>query len=177
MEIFVTGLHIGLCFFLLLIVLLQPGKGADFGAAMGGSSQGGEIFGATGSVSLLTKITALAAALFMGTSLTLAWFSNAPATGRDLSPDALENQIGAGAVDEGAAKKAEEAEAPGSETAAPADEASPVEGAAAAPVDEAAPADSAAPSQDGNEGPGEATGEAGEPTPAAEGSTAPAEGE
>ena len=55
MEVFITGLHIGLCFFLILVVLLQPGKGADFGAAMGGASQ--EVFGASGGVSLLSKIT------------------------------------------------------------------------------------------------------------------------
>ena len=55
MEIFITGLHVTLCFFLILVVLLQPGKGADFGAAMGGASQ--EVFGASGGVSLLSKIT------------------------------------------------------------------------------------------------------------------------
>ncbi len=86
MEVFITGLHIGLCFFLLLVVLLQPGKGADFGAAMGGASQ--EVFGATGGVSLLSKITAAGAAMFMGTSLSLAWFSNAP-PGTDLTPEQL----------------------------------------------------------------------------------------
>ncbi len=86
MEIFITGLHITLCFFLILVVLLQPGKGADFGAAMGGASQ--EVFGATGGVSLLSKITATVAALFMATSLSLAWFSNAP-PGTDLTPEEL----------------------------------------------------------------------------------------
>jgi len=86
MELFVTGLHIGLCFFLLLVVLLQPGKGADFGAAMGGASQ--EVLGASGGVSLLSKITGVAAAMFMGTSLSLAWFSNAP-PGTDLTPEEL----------------------------------------------------------------------------------------
>ncbi len=74
MELFITGLHITLCFFLILVVLLQPGKGADFGAAMGGSSQ--EVFGAGGSITILTKLTAIVAAMFMSTSLTLAWFSN-----------------------------------------------------------------------------------------------------
>ena len=87
MEIFITGMHITLCFFLILVVLLQPGKGADFGAAMGGSS--GEVFGASGGVSLLGKLTAGVAAMFMATSLTLAWFSNAP-PGSDLTPEALE---------------------------------------------------------------------------------------
>ena len=75
MQFFIVGLHITLCFFLILVVLLQPGKGADFGAAMGGSSQ--DVFGATGSVTLLTKLTAIVAGLFMATSLTMAWFSSA----------------------------------------------------------------------------------------------------
>jgi len=70
MELVITGLHIGLCFFLILVVLLQPGKGADFGAAMGGASQ--EVFGASGGISLLSKITAGVAAMFMVTSLYLA---------------------------------------------------------------------------------------------------------
>ena len=86
MEIFITGLHITLCFFLILVVLLQPGKGADFGAAMGGASQ--EVLGATGGVSLLSKITGAVAAMFMATSLSLAWFSNAP-PGTDLTPEEL----------------------------------------------------------------------------------------
>jgi len=92
MELLVTGLHIGLCFFLILVVLLQPGKGADFGAAMGGASQ--EVFGASGGVSLLSKITAAVAAMFMATSLSLAWFSNAP-PGTDLMPEELSNAIDA----------------------------------------------------------------------------------
>ena len=73
MQFFIVGLHIVLCFFLILVVLLQPGKGADFGAAMGGASQ--DVFGASGSVTLLTKLTAVVAGLFMATSLSLAWFS------------------------------------------------------------------------------------------------------
>ena len=93
MHIFIVGLHIVLCFFLILVVLLQPGKGADFGAAMGGSSQ--EAFGATGSVTLLTKLTAIVAALFMITSLSLAWFSNTT-SGGDSALD-LENLTGAAA--------------------------------------------------------------------------------
>ena len=88
MEVFIIGLHIVLCFFLILVVLLQPGKGADFGAAMGGASQ--EAFGATGSVTILTKITGVVAAMFMMTSLGLAWYSNTDGAGTELSPEELE---------------------------------------------------------------------------------------
>jgi preprotein translocase subunit SecG len=82
MHVFIIGLHVVLCFFLILVVLLQPGKGADFGAAMGGSSA--EMFGASGSVTLLTKLTAIVAGLFMMTSLALAWFSTAGQGASDL---------------------------------------------------------------------------------------------
>ncbi len=74
MEAFVTGLHVILCLFLILVVLLQPGKGADFGAMMGGSTAqtGSAAQGAT----LIGKLTAVVATLFMVTSMSLAWFSN-----------------------------------------------------------------------------------------------------
>jgi len=127
MEIFITGLHITLCFFLILVVLLQPGKGADFGAAMGGASQ--EVFGASGGVSLLSKITGLVAALFMGTSLSLAWFSNAP-PGTDLTPEELLKSVeaeplaGGSEAAEPAAEAAAEAAEPAAEAAEPAAEGS-----------------------------------------------------
>ena len=76
MEFFITGLHVALCLFLILVVLLQPGKGADFGAAMGGSTQ--DVLGAAGGMSLLAKVTTAVASMFMATSLALAWLSNAP---------------------------------------------------------------------------------------------------
>lgn len=116
MEIFVTGLHITLCFFLILVVLLQPGKGADFGAAMGGSSQ--EVFGASGGVSLLGKLTALVAGLFMLTSLTLAYFSNAPGD-EVLDIDDIERELSAAAGDTepGATTDPSEGAAPSEDTA------------------------------------------------------------
>ena len=56
---------------LILIVLLQTGKGASMGAAFGGSSQ--TIFGSSGAATFLTKLTTVAAAVFMITSLLLAF--------------------------------------------------------------------------------------------------------
>jgi preprotein translocase subunit SecG len=64
-------LHVLVCIALILIVLLQTGKGADMGAAFGGSSQ--TVFGSTGATSFLTKVTAAAAIIFMCTSLILAF--------------------------------------------------------------------------------------------------------
>ncbi|HCP45134.1 MAG TPA: preprotein translocase subunit SecG [Deltaproteobacteria bacterium] len=116
MEVVITAMHITLCFFLLLVVLLQPGKGADFGAAMGGSSS--EVFGATGGVTLLGKLTAIAAAMFMGTSLALAWLSNAPPAG-DLMPEALEASSRAEAAQEAeAAPTTEQSTSPAADEAA-----------------------------------------------------------
>jgi preprotein translocase subunit SecG len=73
MAIFVTSIHVVLCLFLIVVVLLQTGKGADMGAAFGGASQ--TVFGATGAVSILHKVTTVTAVMFMLTSLGLAWHS------------------------------------------------------------------------------------------------------
>jgi preprotein translocase subunit SecG len=64
-----TALHILVCLFLIAIVLLQRGKGADLGAAFGGSSS--TLFGSRGAATFLNKITTVAAVVFMLTSLVL----------------------------------------------------------------------------------------------------------
>jgi len=70
----ITIVHVVVCFALILIVLLQAGKGAEMGAAFGGASQ--TIFGSSGAVGFLTKLTTIAAVVFMITSLLLAFTSN-----------------------------------------------------------------------------------------------------
>lgn len=67
-------LHIAICFVLILTVLLQAGKGANMGAAFGGSSQ--TVFGSTGAGTFLGKLTAGVAIVFMLTSLTLTYMAN-----------------------------------------------------------------------------------------------------
>jgi preprotein translocase subunit SecG len=67
----ITMLHIFVCFALIMIVLLQAGKGAEMGAAFGGASQ--TIFGSSGAMGFLTKLTTVAAVIFMITSLLLAF--------------------------------------------------------------------------------------------------------
>ena len=76
--IVITILHIFVCFALILIVLLQAGKGAEMGAAFGGSSQ--TIFGSAGAMGFLTKLTTFAAIIFMITSLVLAFSSTQKAS-------------------------------------------------------------------------------------------------
>lgn len=73
MNLFITILHVIVCVILILVVLLQAGKGANMGAAFGGSSQ--TIFGSSGAGTFLGKMTTIVAAIFMLTSLTLSYFS------------------------------------------------------------------------------------------------------
>jgi preprotein translocase subunit SecG len=65
----IVVLHILVCIALILIVLLQAGKGAEMGAAFGGASQ--TIFGSAGAMGFLSKLTTVAAIIFMVTSLLL----------------------------------------------------------------------------------------------------------
>lgn len=69
----VTVLHVLVCFALIMIVLLQAGKGAEMGAAFGGASQ--TIFGSSGAMGFLSKLTTVVAVLFMITSLLLTFSS------------------------------------------------------------------------------------------------------
>jgi preprotein translocase subunit SecG len=65
-------IHVVVCVAMILIVLLQRGKGADMGAVFGGSSQA--VFGSGGATSFLHKVTTAAAIVFMLTSLGLSIF-------------------------------------------------------------------------------------------------------
>ena len=56
------------------LVLLQHGKGADVGAAFG-SGSAGSLFGSSGAANFLSRSTAVLAAVFFLTSLTLTWIS------------------------------------------------------------------------------------------------------
>jgi preprotein translocase subunit SecG len=74
METLLIILHVVVCLFLVGIVLLQHGKGADIGATFGGSSQ--SLFGSEGPLPLLNKITTAVAVIFMLTSVALAYISS-----------------------------------------------------------------------------------------------------
>jgi preprotein translocase subunit SecG len=77
MTYLLVGLHVVVSFALIIIVLLQMGKGAEVGASFGaGGSQ--TIFGASGGASFMGKVTAAAAVIFMLTSLSLAYFYGSP---------------------------------------------------------------------------------------------------
>lgn len=69
MATLVIIIHVLAAIFLIAIVLLQGGKGAEMGAAFGGSSQ--TLFGSRGAATILSKITTISAVVFMLTSLAL----------------------------------------------------------------------------------------------------------
>lgn len=130
MTTILTIVHVLVSFFLVAIVLLQQGKGADMGAAFGGGSSQ-TVFGADGPVSLLGKVTTAAAVIFMITSLTLAYQSShnnasvmtkAPAAVKEvekkaepLAPQLIETKVPAPTEEQTAIEET----APQAETAAP----------------------------------------------------------
>jgi len=70
MYILVTVVHVVVCVFLIIVVLLQSGKAADLAGAFGGMGSQ-TAFGPRGSATLLSKATTISAIVFMCTSLTL----------------------------------------------------------------------------------------------------------
>jgi len=79
MTIVLTIIHVIVCFFLVVVVLLQSGKAADLAGAFGGMGSQ-TAFGPRGSATVLSKATTIAAAVFMVTSLTLAILATRHAT-------------------------------------------------------------------------------------------------
>lgn len=69
-----TWIHVVSCFFLILVVLIQPGKSGGMGALSGAAAT--QVFGGRGAGNVLTKTTWITAALFFVTSLTLAYLSS-----------------------------------------------------------------------------------------------------
>ncbi len=78
MYTFVVLFHVLACMALILIVLLQTGKGAEMGAAFGGASQ--TLFGGSGGTTFLGRLTTGAAIAFMITCLGLTYLSTGPST-------------------------------------------------------------------------------------------------
>lgn len=131
MTILITVVHVIACIILVLVVLLQAGKGADMGAVFGGASS--TIFGSSGAGNFLTRLTTGAAIVFMTTSLALTYVGShgghstimpekgstraveQPAAG---APDAAVDEDAAAAAGADAAAPAGEAAAPAADTAA-----------------------------------------------------------
>lgn len=106
-------LHVSVCLFLMMVVLLQQGKGGGMGAAFGGGATA-QVFGGRGAGNILTRATAVCAGIFMLTSVTLAYVSSSG--DRDLRARIVEEQR-KGKGNEGSRVKSAKPKAP----AAPAD--------------------------------------------------------
>src|SRR5687768_17597088 len=75
MSTLITILHVLVCLFLMLTVLLQSGKGGGMGGAFGGGNAA-TVFGSSGASTFLRKLTAVAATIFMATSMVLAFLAS-----------------------------------------------------------------------------------------------------
>ncbi|MDR1295819.1 MAG: preprotein translocase subunit SecG [Deltaproteobacteria bacterium] len=73
MSTFITTIHIIVAVILMISVLLQTGKGSGMGAAFGGSSS--SVFGSRGPATFVSRVTAVAAVVFMITSFTLSIYA------------------------------------------------------------------------------------------------------
>ncbi|MDC4224098.1 MAG: preprotein translocase subunit SecG [Candidatus Manganitrophus sp.] len=124
MYTLIAIIHIIVCLILMGVVLLQAGKGAEMGAAFGGSSQ--TIFGSRGAATFLSKLTVGAAILFMVTSLSLSVLSRE----RSIAPSIVDTETKDAVVPK-------DVPVPGGPNTLPAN---PSEGAPAAPPAAPAPA-------------------------------------
>ncbi len=118
--------HTLIAVLIIILVLLQRGKGADAGAAFGAGASG-TVFGSRGSSSFFSRATAILATAFFASSLTLAYLSSQRSAGpTSLLDDAVpvETAIEAGPVDsdEGLAEASGADELPSLDETAPADE-------------------------------------------------------
>ncbi len=96
MVTLLVTLHVLVCVVLILVILLQTGKGAEMGATFGvGSSSA--VFGPRGPAPLLSKVTVGAAVVFMVTSLVLTVFASRQEVpsliGKTVNPPAVEQPV------------------------------------------------------------------------------------
>lgn len=135
----VLSLHIFLCIALVVLVLLQQGKGASAGAVLGGSSN--TLFGASGANTVLTKVTTGFAIAFMFTSVVLVKLYGGHAAARTTESNPLQGSVmNERVAAPAAAASAAAAPAQGGETTAATDavasnEAASTDAAPAAPAD------------------------------------------
>jgi preprotein translocase subunit SecG len=124
MSSLVLVCHVLVAISIVVLVLLQHGKGADMGAAFG-SGSAGSLFGASGAANFLSRATAVCAAIFFTTCLALSYLH---------APKAVTGVMGGGVMD-GVPAKTEPAKTDGTASSIPAP------AAPAAPTPAPAPAD------------------------------------
>lgn len=113
LETIVTIVHVLTCFFLILVILLQSGKGGGISAAFGGGA--GAALGQRSASTVLTKLTGYAAGIFMVTSMVLAVYAT-PSAGSGIR-DAAKKEAAAAAAASVASEAGIKADAPASEPA------------------------------------------------------------
>ncbi len=122
MVAFFTVVHVLLCVFMIFVILLQPGKDAGMGAALGGGAAT-SAFGGRGAVTFLSKLTAVCAGLFFLTSLGLSFVGVRASVATSVAAKAAAKPAApaAPAPGDAAAPKASDAEpGPGAPVPAPA---------------------------------------------------------
>jgi preprotein translocase subunit SecG len=82
-------IHVTVSLALILVVLLQVGKGQSIGAAFGGAGSSQTFFGSRGPATFLSHMTTVSAAVFMLTSLSLAYLSLSGGQGSSIRERAL----------------------------------------------------------------------------------------
>jgi preprotein translocase subunit SecG len=87
MTYLLIALHVVVCIALIIIVLLQAGKGAEIGASFGAGASN-TVFGASGGKNFMSRMTAAVAIVFMLTSLVLAYFWGKPGSS-SVMPEAV----------------------------------------------------------------------------------------
>lgn len=86
-------LHMGCAVCIIVLVLLQHGKGAEMGASFGSGSASQTIFGSQGSGSFLTRLTTVFALIFAITSISLSFFVNKETHSKRISDLILQEEI------------------------------------------------------------------------------------
>ena len=149
MTVVLWTIHILVCIFLILVILLQAGKGADMGAIFGGGGSN-TVFGASGGQTFMSKMTTALAISFMVLCLILAVVSShqsSVVTGSDVPAPVDQGAAAPGDEEQGDATGADvEGTAPAADDAAAEPEAATDQPAAEAPA-EAAPSDSGEPAE------------------------------
>jgi preprotein translocase subunit SecG len=74
LNTFLNILHVLVCFFLILVVLLQQGRGGGLGSAFGGATA--QVFGGRGAGNFMSRLTYICATIFMITSIGLAYLAS-----------------------------------------------------------------------------------------------------
>jgi len=105
MITFLTILYVFVCVFLILVVLLQAGRGGGMGTAFGGSSQ--SVFGGAGAGNFLTRLTVIMAAMFMVLSASLAYLSTSSDKALEKASQAIKAREEARKLDAKSKKDAE----------------------------------------------------------------------